>query len=179
MTRTINWLFIIAGTFIMIYVMTSTGRTLKTPATPLGIVDLEFAYNTTKTDKVIKTWSITGDANVDNIKVAIKNTWLDFIFLFFYALFLFYSCKSIAESFNGFLQMLGKILAIGALNAGLLDIAENAGMLFTLNGFSSDSIAFFTTLCSVIKWLLALLALAYILLFGPLFLIRKLKKPVQ
>ena len=176
MMKNINWLFIVAGTFIMIYVMTSTGKTLKTPATPLGIINLELAYNVAKTNTVIAAWSATPNADIDNIKVAIKNTWLDFIFLFFYSLFLFYSCKSMAESFSGPLQKLGKFFAIAALNAGLLDIAENAGMLFTLNGFSSNSIALFTATCSAIKWVLALSALAYVVLFGPLFLIKKYKK---
>jgi len=176
MMKIINWLFIVAGTFVMLYVMASTGKTLKTPATPLGIINLELAFNVSKTNTVMAAWSSTGTANVDNIKVAIKNTWLDFIFLFFYSLFLFYSCKSISESFSGFLQQLGKVFAICALNAGLLDIAENAGMLFTLNGFSSNSIALFTAVCSAIKWILALSALAYVVLFGPLFLLKKAGK---
>jgi len=176
MMKTINWLFIIAGTFIMMYVMMVTGKTLKTPATPLGILDLEFAYNSSKTAHVVKAWSAINPANIDNIKVAIRNTWLDFIFLFFYSLFLFYCCRSIAESFSGFLKKTGNIFAVGALYAGLLDIAENAGMLLTLNDFSSNNIALFTTVCSVIKWLLALVALIYTLLFGPLFLLKKLEK---
>ena len=174
--KKINWLFIIAGTFIMLYVMISTGKTLKTTATPLGMINLELAYNTSKITDVLTAWSVPGSDSVDNIKVAIKNTWLDFIFLFFYSLFLFYSCKSIAESFNGFLQKTGKFLAIGALYAGLLDIAENAGMLFTLNGFSSNSIALFTSICSAIKWILALSALIYVVLFGPAFLLKKIRK---
>ena len=173
MMKKINWFFIVAGTFIMLYVMMSTGKTLTTPATPLGIIDLEFAYNISKTTNVVAAWAVTGSDNVDNIKVAIRNTWLDFIFLFFYSLFLFYSCKSIAESFNGFPQKTGKILAIGALYAGLLDITENAGMLFTLNGFSSNSIAMFTSICSVIKWILALAALVYVIFFGAVFLLKK------
>jgi len=174
--KKINWLFIIAGTFIMLYVMSSTGKTLKTTATPLGIIDLELAYNVSKTNHVLTAWSTTGSDNIDNIKVAKRNTWLDFIFLFFYSLFLFYSCKSIAESFYGFPQKFGRILAICALNAGLLDIAENAGMLFTLNGFTSNSIALFTAICSAIKWIFALSALIYILLFGPVFLLKRIRK---
>ena len=177
MMKKINWLFIVAGTFVMLYVMMSTGKTLKTTATPLGIIDLELAYNISKTTGIITAWSTTGSDNINNIKVATRNTWLDFIFLFFYSLFLFYSCKSIAESFNGFLQKTGMLLAIGALYAGLLDIAENAGMLFTLNGFASNSIAMFTAICSAIKWILVLAALLYIVLFGPAFLLKKIRKP--
>ena len=177
MMKKINWLFLVAGTFIMMYIMASTGRSLNTPATPLGILNLEFAYNSSKAHAVIEAWAPTRSNSTDNIRVAIKNTWLDFIFLFFYSLFLFYACKTIAESFTGFVHKLGVLLAMGALNAGLLDIAENAGMLITLNGFSTGSIALLTTICSVIKWILALSALAYLLLAGAFALYRKIKNP--
>ena len=175
--KTINWIFLVAGTVIMIYVMTVTGKPLKMPATPLGILNLEFAYNASKTGAVMAAWSIPGLNGIDTVQAAIRNTWLDFVFLFFYSLFLFYCCKTIAESFSGFIQKTGKVLALGALYAGLLDIAENAGMLFTLNGFSSNGIALCTTICSVIKWILALSALAYVVLLGPLFILRKITKP--
>ena len=177
MMKKINWLFLVAGTFIMLYVMASTGKTLTTHATPFGILNLEFAWNNSKLHAVIEAWTPKGSNDIDNIRVAIKNTWLDFIFLFFYSLFLFYTCKTIAESFTGFICSLGIFLALGALNAGLLDITENAGMLISLNGFSSGSIALFTSICSVIKWILALSALAYILLAGPFALYRKAKNP--
>ncbi len=176
MIKKINWLFLVAGTLIMLYVMASTGRTLKTTATPLGILNLEFAYTSDKVNTVLEAWSPGRSNSTDNIRIAIKNTWLDFIFLFFYSLLLFYACMIISGSCSGFFQKLGMFLAMGALNAGLLDIAENAGMLISLNGFTSNSISMFTTICSVIKWVLALSALAYILLAGPFFVYKRMKK---
>ena len=176
MIKKINGIFIIAGTLIMIYVMAVSGKSLKTAETPLGILNLEFAYNKAKTDVILNAWSYPGPDNIDNISAAIQNTWYDFIFLFFYSLALFYACKSIAASLKGFLQKTGKYAAIGALYAGLLDIAENAGMLFTLNGYSSDLIALLTVLFSVLKWLLVFFAILYIFLTGPAFLLKKYKK---
>lgn len=176
MMKKINWLFLVAGTFIMMFIMASTGRTLKTSATPLGILNLEFAYNSHKVNTVLDAWSPGRSNGTDNIRVAIKNTWLDFIFLFFYSLLLFYACMIISGTFSGFLQKLGLLLAMGALNAGLLDIAENAGMLISLNGFTSNSISMFTTICSLIKWALALSALAYVLLAGPYFIYKQMKR---
>jgi hypothetical protein len=58
---------------------------------------------------------------------------------------------------------MGMLIANGALWAGVLDILENTGMLFTLSGNGSAMIAFITTLCSVIKWALALAAVLYLL----------------
>lgn len=156
--------------------MASTGRTLKTSTTPQGILNLEFAYNSKQVNTVLNAWSPARSGGTDNIRVAIKNTWLDFIFLFFYSLLLFYACMIISVSFSGFFQKLGSFLAMGALNAGLLDIAENAGMLISLNGYTTDVISMFTAICSIIKWLLALSALAYILLAGPFFLYKLMKR---
>jgi len=127
----------------------------------MGILDLEFAYNSAKTTAVMEAWAPNN--SVDNISVAKKNTCLDFIFLFFYSIFLFLASKAISRSFGGRFGRAGKWIARGALLAGLLDIFENTGILLTLSGKGSDAIAFCTTFSSVIKWALALLAVLYVL----------------
>jgi predicted metal-binding membrane protein len=141
------------GTMLMIVVMTKTGATLKTPATPHGILNLEFAHNTAKTTAVVNTW-----APNNNIGAAKNNTYYDFIFLLFYSVFLFLLVKKIAQIKNSKAALL---IAKGALVAGVLDVFENAGMLYTLSGNASESIALLTTIFSVIKWILALTAAVY------------------
>lgn len=155
--------FLFVGTMVMIYVMGKTSATLKTTATPCGILNLEFAYNTTKTAGVINAWEPN-----NNITVAKNNTYYDFIFLAFYASFLFVTCKKIAQIKN---SNTGLLIANGAIAAGILDVAENAGMLFTLSGNSSGTIAFITVVCAAIKWVLAITA-AFYCLAGTLYLIR-------
>ena len=150
--------FFLAGSLVMIYVMATTGATLKTASTPLGILNLEFAYNFQKVTAVINAWIPSG-----NIAAAKFNTWLDFIFLFFYSLFLFFACERIAQTYKGILFHTGNIIAKGALLAGFLDVLENTGMLISLNDHTSNSIAFCTTFFSVIKWGLALMAVLYVL----------------
>ena len=164
---------IAVGSLVMVMVMSKTGATLKTPATPLGILNLEFAYNGAKADIILNAWQPNEKYN--NIEVAESNTWLDFIFLFFYSLFLYKACKILSGAYNGNLQKTGLLLANGALMAGLLDILENAGMLFTLQGNINNSILLLTTIVSIIKWILALAAVAYLLIFGAAFLIRMKK----
>ena len=176
MIRKINGIFIFAGTLIMAYVMAASGKSLKTPETSLGIIHLEFAYTKQKVNAVLDTWSYPGTNNIDNISVAIQNTWFDFIFLFFYSLFLFYACRSISTAFNGLLHNAGKLMAAGSLYAGLSDIAENAGMLISLNGYTSNLIAFLTVSFSAIKWILVLAALSFILITGPVYLFKFLKR---
>ena len=161
------------GSLVMVIVMSKTSATLKTSATPLGILNLEFAYNGAKAGTVLNAWQ--PNEKIDNIEVAKFNTWLDFIFLFFYSLFLFKACKILSGTYKGALQKTGLLLANGAILAGLLDILENAGMLFTLQGNINNAILLLTTTVSIIKWILALAAVAYLLIFGAAFLIRMKK----
>ena len=149
-----------AGTLAMIVVMAKTGATLKTPATPKGILDLEFAYNKAKASAVVNAWA--GISPVNNIHAAKINTWFDFIFLLFYSLFLYHSCKLIAASFSGPLSITGHFIAKGALAAGLLDALENTGMLITLHGPISDTTTLLTFIFSIAKWMLALAAVLYV-----------------
>ncbi len=165
---------IVVGSLVMVMVMGKTGATLKTPATPLGILNLEFAYNSAKAGTVLNAWQ--PNEKINNIEVAKFNTWLDFIFLFFYSLFLFTGCKILSANYSGAIQKAGLVLAKGAIAAGLLDIVENAGMLFTLQGNTNNSILFLTATASIIKWILALAALAYLLVFGAGYLFRKIMR---
>ena len=153
--------FFLLGCIAMIVVMAKTSAGLKTPVTPRGIIDLEFAYNTTKTSAILNAWAPTAQTN--NIAVAKTNTYWDFLFLFFYAGFLFLACKKIAATIKGPVAKAGNIIAKAAIAAGFLDVIENAGMLLTLNNYNSPAFAFCTTFFSVIKWALVLIAVLYVL----------------
>lgn len=153
--------FFLIGTAAMMMVMAKTGDVLKTPTTPMGILNLEFAYNTAKTTPIINSWA--GISSADVITAAKQNTYWDFLFLFFYAGFLFLACKKIAANTSGAFAKAGNIIAKGALWAGFLDIIENAGMLLTLSNQGSSTIALCTTIVSVIKWALAIIAVLYML----------------
>ena len=153
--------FFFIGSMAMIVVMTKTGAILKTPEAPNGILNLEFAYNTAKTTPIIISWASINHADV--IAAAKINTWWDFVFLFFYAGFLFLACKKIATKTTGSFSRAGKLIAKGALIAGFLDIIENSGMLLTLSNQGSSAIAFCTTFFSIIKWALAIIAVLYML----------------
>ena len=153
--------FFLMGTIAMMVVMAKTGAILKTPEAPMGILNLEFAYNTAKTTPIINSWASISSTDV--ITAAVNNTWWDFVFLFFYAGFLFLACKKIAANTSGGFSKAGFTIAKGALWAGFLDILENSGMLLTLNNQGSDTIALFTTIISIIKWALAIIAVLYML----------------
>jgi hypothetical protein len=153
--------FFLVGTVVMMLVMTKTGSSLKTPSTPMGIIDLEFAWNVDKVDGVISAWAPSSGSN--NIRTAKLNTWWDFAFLFFYTGFLFLACKGIASKHKGWFGKAGLTIAKLAIAAGILDILENLGMLLILDGKGSAAIALATTCVSIIKWAFALIAVLYVL----------------
>jgi len=142
--------FFLTGTIAMMYVMAQTGAVLKTPEAPMGILNLEFAYSEAKTNPIINSWEVISGADV--ITAAKNNTYWDFLFLFFYAGFLFLACNKLAANLPGLAGITGKLVAKCALMAGFFDILENGGMLLTLNEQGSSAVAFCTTFFSVIKW---------------------------
>lgn len=150
-------LILLLGTVIMIVIMGKTGAPLKTSATPKGILNLEFAYDTVRTNSILQAWAPAG--NTDNISAAKTNTFLDFIFILFYSLFLFFTCDKIARISK---SKTGSMIANGIIWAALLDVLENTGMLMTLYGKISAGAAFMTTFFSVLKWTLAAIAVLYV-----------------
>jgi hypothetical protein len=73
---------------------------------------------------------------------------------------LFFTCDKIGRITK---SKLGISMANGAIWAGLLDIVENAGMLMTLSGNGSGTVAFITSFCAIIKWGLVIAVVLYAL----------------
>ena len=156
-------LFFAAGTLVMIYVMAMSGKPLKSSATPHGIIDLEFANTKTKVEKVAHAWRYNTDSP-NPYASAINNIYLDFIFLLFYAPFLYLCCVQLTrDTTKKECRKAGKIVGMSALLAGLFDVLENLGMLQSLSGNISGNIALFTSGVSIIKWILVCIALVFII----------------
>lgn len=149
------------GTMVMMFIMAQTSALLKTPASPAGIVSLEFAYDTATTNAIINAWAPTATTN--KIAAAKINTYTDFLFLFFYAGFLHLACKAIAVKLKGGFSRAGHIIANATLFAGLADVMENTGILFSLNHLISSTVSFCTVFFSVIKWSIVFIAVLYLL----------------
>ncbi len=163
---------LVAGTMLMIYIMSVTGKPLKTGTTPSGILNLEFASSAAATAKIVNAWE-----KESLIRKAEINTYWDFVFLLFYSALLFILCRGVSNRISGknFLNKTGKFLAAGALAAGMLDVLENGGMLVSLAGIIQDNISLFTFTASVIKWLLVILCILYII-GGTLYILFKKRK---
>ena len=153
------------GTIVMIVVLQQQGKGLRTAHTPLAIVSLELANTEEDAQEVLTAWKPTTSINL--IKTAQINIRLDFIFIFFYSLFLFTACRKIRYHSQKWQKKAGKNFAYGALIAGGFDVFENIIMLDTLNGDYGFFSTLFTFICVVIKFILIAFAILYILLGFP------------
>ena len=165
MMKNFSWIFLIAGTLLMLIVMISTGNSLKNAATPLGIINLELANNAIDVQNILNAWENDISQNRDVIADAKKNTWLDFIFLLFYSSLFYFLCKKLISYFKAgsLWKRIGNAVAIGAIAAGLLDVVENIGMLKSLNENVSDNIALLTASCSTLKWVLIFIIIIFLI----------------
>lgn len=169
MKKNLLLIILLVGTIASMLIVAKTGASLKTKETPLGILHLELPFNKLKADSVITTWKTSFDkVGTANIQVAKTNTWWDFLFLIFYSLFLFTAINRLCDNFTGGFGRAGKKLGNLAFVVAALDIAENIGMFQMLDGNVTNGIALFTSICSSIKWLLAITLILYILLMAPL-----------
>jgi hypothetical protein len=157
-------LLFLAGTAIMLPVMFFTGRPLNTPGTPRGILCLEFANTGKKVENIIGAWKSRSINPTGLIAAAKKNTYFDFIFLFFYSLLLFTSCRQLGASLPGkkIFSAVFNAASLFALTAGLLDIFENLAMLKSLDGPVSNQLAMATAGFAAIKWILVILVILFL-----------------
>ncbi len=164
-------IFLFAGTIIMIGVMRWHGNSLtKTAGTKAGIVALEFAKTKQRAGEIINTW---GKAGLQ--QHAINNTYIDFIFIFFYSLFLFSANWLFSIKQHSVIKKATQLIALCGLTAGLLDIIENFFLLKMLHLSISYSEAFITWWLSAIKFSMAAVALLGILVHLLLLPFRKPK----
>ena len=153
-------IILFAGTIIMIGVMHRHGNSLtKSTGTKAGIVALEFAKTKQRANEITNTWS-----NAGLQQHAINNTYIDFIFIFFYSLFLFSANWLFSIKQHSVLKKATQLIALLALIAGLLDITENFFLLKMLHYNISNSEAFITWWLAAIKFIFVAIAFLSILI---------------
>lgn len=161
------FIFFLIGTIVFVYIMSTTGATLFTSKAKHGIVSLEIAVDKSAADSIQSEWKSIQHGKYNNAELAITNTKWDFGFLFFYSFLIYVSLKWVAGKnyLQTRLSQLAFYAAPFALLAGMLDVIENAGMLQTLEGKSTELIVKVTYWSSLFKWSLLIL-LILILLFS-------------
>lgn len=144
----------------MMSVMRWHGNALsQSPRTKAGILSLEFAKTKQQSDAITTTWK---DKQVHY--TAIVNTSIDFVFIFFYSLFLFAASYWFSLKQKGIMKKLSQSIALFGLTAGLLDSVENYFLLKMLANTASNAEIHFTFWTASIKFVLAAIAVLWILL---------------
>lgn len=143
----------------MIIVLRWQGRSLKTPASPGSIIDLEFADTPLRLQELLAVWNIS----------AVKgNIWLDFLFIVCYVLFLSIASEICAMKWREeIMRQIGFTLARIAYMAGMLDIAENLLMLQSIAGNFTPTSLQLTYYCAAVKFILVAVILLYLLVSLP------------
>jgi hypothetical protein len=142
------------GLIVMLFLMMKTGSVLKTPETPTGILNIEFAKDTIEMKRILGAWSRLNIGRKSNIEAAKNNTYWDFAFIFFYAGFFFYGNTLLSEKFRGNFIKICEWASVTAIFAGLLDCGENALILTSLSGKYSPIIVSLTKILAICKFVL-------------------------
>ena len=149
------WITLVT-TPILLGVMVWHGEALKTSETPLGIIDAEFAATIERAHVIFDAW------DPELLMHATINTYIDFLFLISYGLFLFAAAYLLSSQLKGFIQKIGKPIAFAFLFAAFLDVVENIGILVMLNGSFNSSLIAATTIFAIVKFLLVFIGLLYL-----------------
>ncbi len=132
------------------------GAPLITPVSKAGIVSLELAKTTEQSTIIIDQWK-----KAQVVEQAISNTYIDFGFILFYALFLYAFCFYISTKQQPWAASISRTLAVAALTAGLCDVIENYFMLQLLEGTITSTYAFLSWLFASIKFVLLMLTILW------------------
>ncbi len=169
MSKFLRGILLILFALVMAWIMNKSGNPLKTSTTPLGILNLELAFNRHETSVIVQQWN-----QQQLISIAQKNTYYDYIFILSYAALFYFLCRQTAKQFgiNTFSSKVSYLLSYAAMLAGIMDILENFGMLLSLSGHISECITLFTLITSIIKWSLVAGCIAWLLISVFIFLFR-------
>lgn len=163
---------LITANLALIAVLKPMGDRLKASGEEVGdkrtgIFHFELAMNTKNAERIMQIWR---EAKLET--VARNSIWLDFAFLLAYPLVLALFSWMIAASSSGVFAQFGVAIGYLVLACAPLDAIENVGMLRMLDHGADDKTVQVTTVCSAIKWLLAVIAVLYVVLgIGQKFLI--------
>lgn len=161
-------LFLLGATLFFFLLLRLQGEGLKQPYAEKGIISLEFAYTSEKTQSVVNGWKADGLRQKAN-----NNILIDFLFIPFYSILFYTLAGSISVRLTGKASTLGVLLAFFSVIAGFFDVTENILMLASMHIFSSDLTAMLTAFFAALKFLLLVLALLYIIFFGLGVIMRK------
>lgn len=160
---------LLAGTVVLMLALRFQGSQLITPSAPYGIVSLELSHDANQTAMITSEWAVIRNAFSINML-------LDFIFIFFYGLFMYANCWYIAVLIPSWKQV-ATLLAIGSLIAMGLDILENGLMIISVTMFTHQAISFLTRNFAILKFSLVAAVFVFIIIAWLFYWIKKSRTP--
>jgi len=165
--RIIITLFIL--TMIMTLVLRIQGDQLVTPSASKGILSLEFSTSASQTSNIRNEWK-------GPIRQAFYlNIALDYFYLLFYGLFLFFTCTYLSWLKPGG-RKIGLYAGIAGLAAAGFDAVEDLLMVISIIFGGNDIVSLTTAICASIKFLLLGIAVLYILISMIYYLAKRERK---
>jgi hypothetical protein len=143
---------------------------LKT-TTGYGVLNFEFARTSQNINRVFTAWG------PNEIKEQTAITYLDYLAIFFYALFGTGLILIISRKLEGKLQNLGLIMALSFIIAGLFDALENINLLLMLGNknYASSAIPFFAFLFSTFKIIFLAIGLVFVFITVIYLMVKRMK----
>ncbi len=158
--KIIMWIFAISTLILFVYI-SILDSSLKTTASPNGIVSFELAGNLEQSQKILSSWNHQAKLS------AIQSLVVDYLFLISYSFFFAFLVFKSSENFIGkkkSLVSLGIILGWLQFIAAILDAFENYFLLRLLFGSQNEIFSSLAFYFASVKFLLILLGFIYIIL---------------
>ena len=157
-----NWLLPLVFLTVMVFVMRFQGQSLVTPASKLGILDLEFARTPERLQQLRLFW---------NTQDLFTNIYLDFLFIISYVWFL--ASVSLRIRKRSGWERAGKWAITMAFAAGFFDVLENFLMIMVYQGRFDTILLQMVFFLAVLKFALIFLVLFFILASLPFIFFKK------
>ncbi len=140
-------------------------------ATGYGVIEFEFAWTSERINTIFKAWGSEGK------KKEVFVTYVDFLFIPCYSLFMAGCVLLVTRKLEGKLQEVGLYMTIMPLIAGIFDVIENINLLLMLTdeSFVWSLSPFIASLCATIKFSLLFIVILFFLLALIIVIIKKLK----
>lgn len=120
-----------------------------------GILDYEFAWNSSQVEKIFEVWDYEGIASQ---KIAI---FWDFLFIIGYVSLAFSLVVLVLQKSENKIQTIGTYIVVTPFLTGIFDIIENVNLLIMSRSFITNGNAFIASLSATLKFGLLFIGIIY------------------
>lgn len=140
-------------------------------STGYGVIEFEFAWTSEQINRIFKAWGSEGKKKEAFV------TYIDFLFIPCYCVFMAGCILLVTRKLEGKLQEIGLYMTILPFVAGIFDVIENISLLLmlTYDAFIWSLSPFIASLCATIKFSLIFIAIIFFVVALILLIIKKFK----